>query len=88
VGSHLDIIDRLVEAGIDINNCNDNGATALMYAASSGRDAVVARLLANGADTEPETLDGFSALDMAASVECLTLLRHAARSPRGPEARS
>jgi thiosulfate/3-mercaptopyruvate sulfurtransferase len=88
VGSHLDIIDLLVAAGIDIDNCNDNGATALMYAASSGRDAVVAQLLAKGADTKPETPDGFSALDMAASVECLALLRHATRSPRGPDARS
>ena len=75
VGGHLDMIDTLVEAGIDIDNRNDNGATPLMYAASSGKAAVVERLLARGADVTPETLDGFSALDLAGTIECLTLLR-------------
>jgi thiosulfate/3-mercaptopyruvate sulfurtransferase len=75
VGSHLDIVDTLVEAGIDIDNRNDNGATPLMYAASSGKAAVVERLLARGADVTPETLDGFSALDLAGTIECLALLR-------------
>ena len=82
VGGHLDMIDALVEAGIDIDNRNDNGATALMYAASSGKAAVVERLLAKGADVTPETLDGFSALDLAQTVECLELLRPK-RSGRG-----
>jgi thiosulfate/3-mercaptopyruvate sulfurtransferase len=75
VGSHLDIVDMLIDAGIDIDNRNDNGATPLMYAASSGKAAVVERLLARGADVTPETLDGFSALDLAGTIECLTLLR-------------
>jgi rhodanese-related sulfurtransferase len=80
VGHHLDAIDALVEAGIDIDNHNDNGATALMYASSSGKAEVVAHLLAKGADISTETLDGFTALDMAASLECLTLLRRAAKA--------
>jgi thiosulfate/3-mercaptopyruvate sulfurtransferase len=75
VGDHLDMIEMLVDAGIDINNQNDNGATPLMYAASSGKTAVVERLLARGADVTPETLDGFSALDLAQTIDCLTLLR-------------
>jgi len=75
VGGHLEMIDLLVEAGIDIDNRNDNGATPLMYAASSGKAAVVERLLAKGADVTPETLDGFSALDLAQTIECLRLLR-------------
>ncbi|QWG14684.1 ankyrin repeat domain-containing protein [Bradyrhizobium sediminis] len=75
VGGHLDLIDTLVEAGIDLDNRNDNGATPLMYAASSGKAAAVERLLAKGADVTPEMLDGFSALDLAQSIECLTLLR-------------
>ncbi len=75
VGGHLDVIDILVEAGIDLNNRNDNGATALMYGASSGKADVVSRLLAKGADPSPQTLDGFSALDLASTVECLALLR-------------
>ncbi len=75
VGDHLEMIDTLVVAGIDIDNRNDNGATPLMYAASSGKAAVVERLLSNGADVTLETLDGFSALDLAQTMECLTLLR-------------
>ena len=77
VEKHLAMIDLLLDAGIDIDNCNDNGATALMYVSSSGRTDVVAHLLARGADIKPETLDGFSALDMAANIDCLNLLRSA-----------
>jgi thiosulfate/3-mercaptopyruvate sulfurtransferase len=75
VGGHLDIIGMLVAAGIDIDNQHDNGATPLMYAASSGKATIVERLLADGADTTAETLDGFSALDLAGTIECLALLR-------------
>jgi rhodanese-related sulfurtransferase len=86
VGGHLDIIDILVDAGIDIDNRNDNGATALMYAASSGKAAIVERLLVKGADVTLETLDGFSALDLAGTIACLTLLRPArsGKSPASP----
>jgi thiosulfate/3-mercaptopyruvate sulfurtransferase len=38
-------------------------------------------LLSVGADTSSETLDGFSALDMAATKECLALLRPKLRAP-------
>lgn len=79
VGNHLDIIDALVDAGIAVDSANDNGATALMYAASAGKAGVVEKLLARGADPRPETLDGFSALDLASTIECLTLLRRATR---------
>jgi thiosulfate/3-mercaptopyruvate sulfurtransferase len=82
VEKHLAIIDLLLDAGIDIDNRNDNGATALMYVSSSGRTDVVAHLLARGADIRPETLDGFSALDMAANVDCLNLLRSAQKKAR------
>jgi len=75
VGSHPDIIDLLAEAGIDIDNRNDSGATPLMYAASSGKAAIVERLLAKGADVALETPDGFSALDLASTIEVLALLR-------------
>jgi thiosulfate/3-mercaptopyruvate sulfurtransferase len=79
VGAHPNAMDALIEAGVEIDNQNDNGATPLMYAASTGKAAIVERLLLAGADIRLETLDGFTALDMAATVECLTLLRRAAR---------
>lgn len=85
VGDHLDIIDTLADFHINMDNRNDNGATSLMYAASAGKAPVVERLLARGADPAPETLDGFSALDLAATVDCLKLLRHA-RRPEKAEA--
>jgi thiosulfate/3-mercaptopyruvate sulfurtransferase len=86
VGNHPDIIDILVDAGVDIDNRNDNGATCLMYAASSGKPDVIARLLARGADTRYETPDGFSALDLCSTIECLTLLRQATKARKSPAA--
>ncbi|MFG1461860.1 ankyrin repeat domain-containing protein [Xanthobacter sp. DSM 24535] len=79
VGRHFEMIDLLVELGIDLDNRNDNGATALMYASSAGLAGVAERLLARGADVSPESLDGYTALDLAGTVECLTLLRQAAK---------
>jgi thiosulfate/3-mercaptopyruvate sulfurtransferase len=86
VGNHPEIIDILIDAGIDIDNLNDNGATCLMYAASSGKPDVIARLLARGADIKYETPDGFSALDLCSTIECLTLLRQAAKAARNSPA--
>lgn len=82
VGNHLDIITALVKAGIDIDNRNDNGATSLMYAASAGKADVVERLLELGADPLPETLDGFSALDLASTEACLWPLRKATKAAK------
>jgi len=46
-----DCIDALLNAGVDINHQNAaSGATALIFAASSGREKVVEQLLAAGAD--------------------------------------
>jgi rhodanese-related sulfurtransferase len=77
VGESLEAIDLLAHAGIAIDHQNDNGATCLMYAASTGKAAVVEKLLAIGADPTLKTLDDFSALDMAATIDCLRLLRRA-----------
>ena len=70
-----DCIDALIKAGIDINHQNSvSGATALIFAASSGRDAVVERLLAAGADPDLKTHDDFTALDLASTRKILKLL--------------
>lgn len=73
----LPVIDELVKAGAQLDNQNDNGATCLMYASSAGKHEVVQRLLKAGASIRLRSLDDFSALDMAANVECLHLLRQA-----------
>ncbi|MGB8276931.1 MAG: hypothetical protein WCF20_03215 [Methylovirgula sp.] len=49
-----------------------------MYAASAGKAKALTVLLEAGADLTYEN-DGFSALDMAATRECLDLLRAAQR---------
>ena len=58
-----------------IDQANSTGATSLMYASSSGKAEVLRELLALGADASLRTQDGFSALDMAANMACLNLLR-------------
>lgn len=73
-----ELIRRLVAAGIDIDNQNGNGATCLMYVSSNGKAGLVKLLLELGADPGLRNFDDYSALDLAASVECLRLLRHAA----------
>ena len=80
VHGEAEAIKTLVAAGVPIDHANLTGATALMYAASSGKAGVVAILLDLGADPNPVTQDDFSALDMAASLACLQLLR--AATPR------
>jgi thiosulfate/3-mercaptopyruvate sulfurtransferase len=75
VGESLEAMSVLIRAGIALDHQNDNGATCLMYAASTGKHAVVEALLAAGANPQLKTLDDFSALDMAATIECLRLLR-------------
>ncbi|MFP8779770.1 ankyrin repeat domain-containing protein [Hydrogenophaga sp. RWCD_12] len=77
---------RLLAAhGVPIDHANFTGATALMYAASSGKAGVVATLLSLGANPHLVTQDDFSALDMAASLDCLQLLRTATRRRSEPE---
>jgi thiosulfate/3-mercaptopyruvate sulfurtransferase len=49
--------------------------------ASAGKPAIVECLLRAGADAGLESLDGFTAPDMAATIECLGLLRTAYRKP-------
>ena len=73
------LVEQLVAAGLDIDHANLTGATCLMYAASSSKPAIVAVLLRLGADPLRTTQDDFSALDMAASLDCLRLLRAATR---------
>jgi uncharacterized protein len=70
-------IERLLAAGIDIDFQNGSGASALIYAASSGKSAIVDQLLQAGANPLLTTQDDFSALDLAANIQCLRLLKKA-----------
>ena len=76
-----DCVSALIQAGIDINHQNSaSGATALIYAASSGREKVVEQLLAAGADPALKTHDDFTALDLAATRKILKLLSKLVKS--------
>jgi len=81
VNGEPSLIRTLVAKGVPIDHANLVEATALMYAASSSKPAVVATLLDLGANPHLVSQDDFSALDMAASRECLQLLRSAMRRP-------
>ena len=78
------LVTTLVQAGVDIDHENATGATSLMYAASSGKAGILATLLALGADPQRRTQDDFTALDMAATLPCLRLLRDATRCHARP----
>lgn len=68
-------IAALIAAGIDLDYQNSaSGATALIFAASSGRDAVVQQLLDAGANPRLKTHDDFSALELASTRSILRLL--------------
>jgi len=73
-GSH-EIIERLIAVGIDIDVQNGNGASCLMYVSSNSKPDLVKLLLEKGANPKLKNFDDFSALDLAASLECLQLLR-------------
>ena len=75
VSGNATLVERLLDAGIDIDNRNLTGATVLMYTASSGKVEMMKLLLAYGADPTILTYDDYQAVDLAASEECLKLLR-------------
>jgi rhodanese-related sulfurtransferase len=77
----IDCIEALIISGIKVNHQNSaSGATALIFAASSGRETVVERLLAAGADPTLKTHDDFTALDLASTRKILNLLSKLVKS--------
>jgi ankyrin repeat protein len=76
-----DCIAALIHAGVDIDYQNSaSGATALIFAASSGREKVVEQLLTAGADPELKTHDDFTALDLASTRKILKQLSKLVKS--------
>ncbi len=64
---HLEVAERLLEAGADINAVDARGASILMLAAMGGGNDVARMLLAAGADLDARTDDGSTALFFAAA---------------------
>ena len=68
-------IKLLLDAGININFQNTaSGATVLIFAASSGRELVVAQLIEAGAVLDLTTQDEFTALALASTPKILKQL--------------
>lgn len=76
------LVYRLAEAGCDVDHLNASGSSCLMYAASSGKAEVVAALLSAGADPLKANPDELLPLDLAATLDCLRLLRGPTRCAR------
>ena len=76
-GSH-ELIERLIAAGVNIDQQNGNGASALMYVSSNSKPDLVKLLLEKGANPKLKNFADSTAFDLAASLECLKLLRKAA----------
>lgn len=69
--------EALIKAGAPLDSQNVNGATALIYCASAGKTPLVRLLLDAGANTDLMTLDDFTALELAANLECMRMLKAA-----------
>lgn len=78
-GNHYDLINLLLTVNINIDNQNDNGATVLMYAASSGKTEVIKLLLPHYPNLDLKNLDDYKAIDFASNVEVLRILKDATK---------
>ena len=59
---HTDTVKALLEQGADVNAKDNDGFTALMFAARDGQTDTVPALLAKGADVNAKDNDGRTAL--------------------------
>jgi len=62
---HIDVVNRLLSLGCEVNAQNNQGMTALMFACSKGMKDVVKLLLDHGADPSICSKDEKSAIDLS-----------------------
>lgn len=63
----VDLVERILEYGVDLNGVTYRGMTPLMYAAKYNNVKIVELLIKKGADLTIKDVNGFDALDHAKS---------------------
>ena len=66
INGKLDCVKALIEAGADLNAKENDGSTALHWAADNGKLDCVKALIEAGADLNAKENDGWTALHWAA----------------------
>jgi ankyrin repeat protein len=73
-GDPLDAIKLFLAAGADVNAANDQGFTAIHFAAQTGRTRIVEFLSANGARLDVKNKAGRTPLDLATAPAMKALI--------------
>jgi ankyrin repeat protein len=84
----LDVIHRLIQAGLQVTDTNIYGWTPLHFAADLGQKEALALLLDKAADKDARTRDGHSAYDLAVESgypEAAAFLSSQGADTRGPK---
>jgi Ankyrin repeats (3 copies)/Ankyrin repeats (many copies) len=74
----LEMVQVLLECGVDVNVQNGNGHTPLVYASASGHrndDRVARLLIAHGADPNTRSVTGFTSLHRASAGGRIEIVR-------------
>ncbi|GJP30919.1 hypothetical protein CLOM_g7317 [Closterium sp. NIES-68] len=83
-GSSVEYLERLLEAGADVNAQDHAGCTALHVACANRSIAVAKLLMAHGADPHLEDMSGNTAYDLAKAAGSRDLLNELESQPPTP----
>ena len=67
-------VERLIEGGVDVNEINDKGCTALMWAAMRGNKTILDALLDAGAEVDKSDAAGTTALIIASHTNSVAIV--------------
>lgn len=86
--NNYDLVNRIINRGIDVRVTNYRGGTALMYAAANGAPDVAGRLIDAGSNVNERASNGWTALTLAAAKgheEVVELLLARGANPNVPD---